>query len=311
MASSSIGVTHHSFDLINGRWIIPQLVTSDREFRLLWTAYEGRNRRRFLRGERGSRTDIPTDLFLKLVTGQIKSTNPFSTLSQAITFYGFCNAVREQDFDLLKRIIDFLLEYEIISLGQHSQLKDEICRRIPAKRAAETIRLARAQRAREEALARQRAEREEEEFWNSPEVEAEVARAEVAHQVAPPAQELVVLAGPPGGAESGAPPVEPLERGHSPSRVRISGEELALIVAFRQALDKKERINWQAYRGLKEFDRLCLEAILDLADLVEGDYLPCAQIVPASELTPIVYARLGRTTLTPETLRSGIFYPRN
>jgi hypothetical protein len=200
MASSSTGVTHHSFDLINERWIIPQLVTSDREFRLFWTAYEGRNRRRFLRGERGSRTDIPTDLFLKLVTGQIKSTNPFSTLSQAITFYGFCNA--EQDFDLLKRILDFLLEYKIISLGQHLQLKDEICRRIPTKRAAGTIRLARAQRAREEALARKRAEREEEKFWNSPEVVVEVARAEVAHRVAPPAQELVVLARPPGGAES-------------------------------------------------------------------------------------------------------------
>lgn len=56
--------------------------------------------------------------------------------------------------------------------------------------------------------------------------------------------------GPPGGSEAG-PPIEPLEKGHSPSKVRISAEELALIVAFRQALDKKERVNWEIYRGLK------------------------------------------------------------
>jgi hypothetical protein len=82
-------------------------------------------------------------------------------------------------------------------------------------------------------------------------------------------------------------------------------------MAFRQALDKKERINWQAYLGLKEFDRLGLEAILDLADLVEDESLPCAQVVSASELTPVVYARLGATPLTPEALRSGIFYSRS
>jgi hypothetical protein len=181
MAFSSTGVTHHSFDLINGRWIIPTLVASDNEFRLLWTAYEGRNKVRFQRGERGSATNIPLDLFLKLVTRQIKSTNPFSTLSQAITFYGLCNAVREQDFDLLKRISDFLLDYEIILARQHSQLRDEICSKIPAKRTAETIRLVRAQRASEEALARQRAlEEQEEAFWSSPEVAAKLAKAETA-----------------------------------------------------------------------------------------------------------------------------------
>lgn len=312
MASSSTGVSHHSFDLINGRWIISMLVTSDAEFKLLWTAYEGRNRVKFERGERRSRTDIPLDIFLRLVTRQIRSTNPVSTLSQVITFYGFCNAVREQDFDLLKRISDFLLDYDIISAGQHSRLRDEICSKIPAKRAAETIRLVRARRQREEALARQQAEeREEEAFWSSPEVLVEVARAETAHQTVPPVQELVVLAGAPGGPELGMPPIEPLESGHSPSRIRISAEELALIVAFRQALAQKDRVNWEAYRGLKEFDRLGLEAILDLADLVEDNTLPYAQVVPASQLTPEVYARLGASPLTPEALRSGIFYPRN
>lgn len=62
---------------------------------------------------------------------------------------------------------------------------------------------------------------------------------------APPSQELVVLTDPTG------PPIEPLERGHSPSKVRILAEELAIIVAFRRALDAKERVNWQAYRGLR------------------------------------------------------------
>jgi hypothetical protein len=42
---------------------------------------------------------------------QIKSTNPFSTIEQAIRFNGLCNVVREQDFDLLKHIIDFLVQY--------------------------------------------------------------------------------------------------------------------------------------------------------------------------------------------------------
>lgn len=310
MASSSTGFTFQSFDLVNGRWIIPASVTSDSKFRLLWSAYEGRNKIRFQRpGERGSRTSINLDLFLKLVTRQIKSTNPFATLSQAITFYGRCNAVKEQDFDLLKRISDFLLEYDLISSSHHSALRDEISLRIPSKRIAEIIRLAKAQKDAEEALARQKAEEEEEErFWSSPAVAEEVARAETAHQVAPPSQELVVLSRP---SESGVPPIEPLERGRSPSCVKILAEELAIIVAFRQALDKKERANWQIYRGLKEFDRLGLEAILDLADLVEGDSLPCAQVVPASELTPVVYARLGDPALSLEPLRSGILYPRN
>jgi hypothetical protein len=68
-----------------------------------------------------------------LVTGQIKSTNPFATLSQAITFYERCNAVKEQDFDLLKRISDFLLEYNLISASHHSALRDKISLRILQK----------------------------------------------------------------------------------------------------------------------------------------------------------------------------------
>jgi hypothetical protein len=136
-----------------------------------------------------------------------------------------------------------------------------------------------------------------------------VARAEVAHLEAsppPPSQELVVLTG-----TSGVPPIKPLDTGRSPSRVRISAEELALIISFRRALDNKKSVNWQTYKGLKESDRLGLEAILDLADLVEDQSLPCAVVVPASELTPIVYARLGAPPFTPEILRSGKFYKRS
>jgi hypothetical protein len=93
MASSSNGFTFQDYDLINGKWIIPASVTSDTEFKLLWTAYEGRNKVRFWKGEKRSSTDIPLDIFLRLVTGEIKSTNPFATLEQAIRFYGLCNAV--------------------------------------------------------------------------------------------------------------------------------------------------------------------------------------------------------------------------
>jgi hypothetical protein len=89
-------------------------VTLDAELKLLWTAYEGRNKVRFWKGEKRSSTDIALDIFLRLVTKQIKSTNPFATLEQAIRFYGLCEAVREQDFDLLKRILDFLVEYHIL-----------------------------------------------------------------------------------------------------------------------------------------------------------------------------------------------------
>lgn len=92
----------------------------------------------------------------------------------------------------------------------------------------------------------------------------------------PPSQEMVAVADP-----TGPPLIEPIKRGHSRSpRVHISAEELALIVAFCRALDAKERINWQAYWGLRDFDRLGLEAILDFAKLVEGDSLPCAVVVP-------------------------------
>jgi hypothetical protein len=72
--------------------------------------------------------------FLKLVTNQIKSTNPSNTLSQAITFYGLCDSVREQDFDLLKQISDFLLEYKILSEHKWNQLREEITLHIPAKK---------------------------------------------------------------------------------------------------------------------------------------------------------------------------------
>jgi hypothetical protein len=106
------------------------------------------------------------------------------------------------------------------------------------------------------------------------------------------------------------PPIRPLEPIEH-SRILIPAEELTIIVAFRQAIDNKDCVNWEAYRGLKEFDRLGLEALLDLSDLVEGDTLPCARVVPASQLQPVVYARLDGPRHTQEALRSGIFFPRN
>lgn len=59
------------------------------------------------------------DNFLKLVTGQIKG-NPYNIINQAIVFYGFCSALEEKDFELLKRIITFLEEYDLITEGQES-----------------------------------------------------------------------------------------------------------------------------------------------------------------------------------------------
>jgi hypothetical protein len=71
-------------------------------------------------------------------------------------------------------------------------------------------------------------------------VQAQVTLAERALEdpSIPPSQELVVLASP----EPGVPSIRPLEYIES-SRVFISAEELAIIVAFRQALDNKDRIN--------------------------------------------------------------------
>jgi hypothetical protein len=74
-------------------------------------------------------------------------------------------------------------------------------------------RLARSQKEREEALARRAAEEEAEAaFWINPEVIAELAQAERALEPPPapvaPAQELIVLAGPPEGPDSGLALVE-------------------------------------------------------------------------------------------------------
>lgn len=172
------------------------------------------------------------------MTGQIKG-NPYNVINQAIVFYAFYSAIEEKDFELLKRIIAFLKEYDLITEGQELAL-----RRNPSKRAAEVIRLARAQYAAHEALARERAqraaeaarraEREEEEYWNSPEVLSELAEAETAHlqRTSNPAQDLIVLAEP-------SPDLEPPIPANPSSRVRMSAEELALIVSLRRGLHAK------------------------------------------------------------------------
>lgn len=174
---------------------------------------------RFQRGDCGSATDIPLDIFLKLVSNEIHSTNPYGTLSQTIVFYGLCLAVREQDFDLLKRIINFLVEYHILSEAKRSQLRDEISTTDSSQEESRHCRLARNQRTAQEALLQRQAELAYEAFWESPEIAEELARAKTAHiePAAPlaPSQELVVLAGPSAGSETG-PPVEPLKRPGTP-----------------------------------------------------------------------------------------------
>jgi hypothetical protein len=200
MASSSTGTSKsQGFDIINGKWIIHSAVTGDPEFRLLWTAYKGRNRVRFLREETEAKNDASLDTFLKLASNKIHSTNPFGTLYQAIVYYGLCSSVREQDFDLLKSILDFFVEYHILTEARKDQLREEISIRVPAKRAADTARIARRQRTAEEALAQRHAELADEAFWESAEVKAEVEQAEKALETpsVAPSQELVVLAGGP------------------------------------------------------------------------------------------------------------------
>jgi hypothetical protein len=83
--------------------------------------------------------------------------------------------------------------------------------------------------------------------------------------------------------EPGLSSIRPLED-IEPSRILITAEELAIVVAFKQAIDNKDCVNWEAYRGLKEFDHLGLEALLNLSNLVEGDTLPCTRVVPAFQL---------------------------
>jgi hypothetical protein len=67
-SSNSAGTSLHSFDFVSGKWVIPKSVVADCEFRLLWAAYEGRNKVRFERGERGFANNIHLNIFLKLVT---------------------------------------------------------------------------------------------------------------------------------------------------------------------------------------------------------------------------------------------------
>jgi hypothetical protein len=69
-SSNSANIFPHSFDLVNGKWFIPKSVTADSEFKLLWTAYEGRNKVRFEKGECAAANNIHLDI-LKLVFGQI------------------------------------------------------------------------------------------------------------------------------------------------------------------------------------------------------------------------------------------------
>jgi hypothetical protein len=83
MASSSQGVTHDAVDFLFGRWKVPRIIATDSEFRLILSAYEGRNRPAFLRGFRDSANNIDRDIFLKLATEQIKC-NPYNIINQAI-----------------------------------------------------------------------------------------------------------------------------------------------------------------------------------------------------------------------------------
>jgi hypothetical protein len=46
MASSSgasSSSSRNSFDIVNGRWIVPKFVASDPEFSIVLSAYQGRN----------------------------------------------------------------------------------------------------------------------------------------------------------------------------------------------------------------------------------------------------------------------------
>lgn len=269
------------------------------EFVTLAHAFEGRSRTAFDQGLQRS-GHPPRDTFLRLVNRKIPGLNSsviFSTLDSAIHIFGRSCYIVSRDYDLLKKLVSFAFDYDLIAEEQQGQLREEIGIRQRDLEGVETRRAAARQLQQQEADSKRK--REEEALFEEEAVRASLeaekkfkpSPSEASGSAAPSSnQSLFVIAPtvPTGRTLRSTPPVHVPPARHT-QEIKLSSEELALIRSVKLALDAKERINWPAHKGLPEHDRLGPDAILDLAETVVDGVLPGAVITPASELPAFTY----------------------
>lgn len=282
---------------------IPIVLGHDKEFKTLVLAYQGQSKAAYDQGLLGSNWE-PRDVFLKLVRKKIPTFNVsviFSTLHKAIRIFQISSYIYSRDYDLLKKLVNLVFEYNLICDTQWGVLLDEISTRQRDKVGVETQELAaRLQRAEQAGKEKEREslkrKREEEAQFEEEAVKATLV-AEEKFKTSPPGassseapssgQALFVIAGsdPTARPRRGAPQTSIPPRRHT-QEIKVSAEELSLILATKKALNAKEKVNWPALRGSREHDRLGPEAILDLAETVVEGVLPGAVIVPPGTKLP-------------------------
>lgn len=281
---------------------VPNALGQNVEFLTLCNAYEGRSKAAYDQGIQESPFyNDNRNTFLCLVRKRsLNVSQIFSTLHTAIRTFQTSNSIASRDYDLIRKLVDFVYGYNLICDTQWPLLRDEIHLRQRDLKGQEAQALAQrlqrervASRARivEEALERAR---EEEALFDRECIEATIAAERRANPspseasgsgTSASAQSLYIIAGRDPTARSSrrsSPAITPPPR-HT-QKIKVSAEELALILAIKLSLDQKTLINWPAHRGSREHDRLDPEAILDLGETVVDGVLPGAVVVPASEL---------------------------
>lgn len=310
MASSSAIELTGSYSCLG--YQIPIILGHDEEFKTLILAYEGHHKTSYDQGLTAS-TWEPRDVFLKLVRKKIPGINVsviFSTLDKAIRIFQSSSYITSRDYDLLKKLVGLVYTYNLICERQWGRLLDEISIRQKDKRGQETQELAerlqreeRAKQAAKEEQESRKRKREEEALFEEEAIKAgveaeertETSPSEASPSAAPSSdQSLFVIAGSDptarprrGGPQTSTPPPRHTQQ------IKVSSEELELILATKKSLDNKTKVNWPAHKGSREHDRLGPEAVLDLAEtVVEGEtgpYLPGAVVVPSTKLPDFTY----------------------
>lgn len=282
-------------------YLIPIVLGHIAEFLTLAHAFEGQNKAAFDQGLQSS-SHPPRDTFLRLVNRRIPGLNAsviFSTLDSAIHIFERSSYIRSRDYELLKKLVRFAFQYDLIAEEQQAQLREDIKIRQRDLEGVETQRAAARQLQAQQADAIAKRKREEEALFESEAVKASIeaekklkpSPSEASGSVAPPPTEsyfCIAGADPRARTRSGTSSAYVPPARHT-QQIKVSAEELSLILSVKLALDAKEVVNWPGYKGLPEHDRLGPEAVLDLAETVVNGELPGAVVVPASELPEFTY----------------------
>lgn len=270
------------------------------EFLTLAQAFEGRSKAAFDQGLQSSSSPA-RDTFLRLVNKKIPGLNSsviFSTLDSVIHIFERSCYIDSRDYDLLKKLVRLVFDYDLIFEEQQAQLREDIGTRQRDLEGVETRRAAARQLQAQQEVASKR-KREEEALFEEEAVRASIeaekkyksSPEEASGSAAPPASQSLFVIAPtvPTGRTLRSTPSAYVPPARHVQEIKVSSEELALIRAVKLALDAKAVVNWPAHKGLPEHDRLGPDAILDLAETVENGVLPGAVVVPASELPSFTY----------------------